>query len=413
MRSTVRIILWVVLLAAGAGTIAWSYHVRGMAEAQFANEAELARAEAARIQREVVRFTEAVVPPRVPFHSALEGMGLDPALAAEVVSSAQRVFDLRHFRAGNKLTIGRGILGDLREVHYRIDTDRELVISRPLPPDSGNAPAADFLAEIARIPSETATEGVSGTIQGSLFESIIAAGEKPELAMRLAEIFGWDLDFYTDPRPGDTFRVVVEKKKFSNGETAAYGRILVAEYNNAGTSVPRGAVPRRLRPPGLLHAGWEIDEEGVFALAAEICRRDLVALQRAPLSSDFEGVPRAPRNRLRRADGNSGADDWRRARNVCRTEGRRGESDRSAAHERLHDLLHASIADPRSQRPACGAGAEHRAGGDDGACDRAASRFPNPTARAIFEFRAARGCRPPIRCRSAIGTNLPRRAIRR
>ena len=233
MRSTVRIILWVVLLAAGAGTIAWSYHVRGMAEAQFANEAELARAEAARIQREVVRFTEAVVPPRVPFHSALEGMGLDPALAAEVVSSAQRVFDLRHFRAGNKLTIGRGILGDLREVHYRIDTDRELVISRPLPPDSGNAPAADFLAEIARIPSETATEGVSGTIQGSLFESIIAAGEKPELAMRLAEIFGWDLDFYTDPRPGDTFRIVVEKKKFSNGETAAYGRILVAEYNNA------------------------------------------------------------------------------------------------------------------------------------------------------------------------------------
>ena len=50
--------------------------------------------------------------------------------------------------------------------------------------------------------------------------------------MRLAEIFGWDLDFYTDPRPGDTFRVVVEKKKLATGEVASYGRILAAEYNN-------------------------------------------------------------------------------------------------------------------------------------------------------------------------------------
>jgi murein DD-endopeptidase MepM/ murein hydrolase activator NlpD len=52
--------------------------------------------------------------------------------------------------------------------------------------------------------------------------------------MRLANIFGWDLDFYTDPRPGDTFRVVVEKKKFANGDGVVYGRILAAEYKNRG-----------------------------------------------------------------------------------------------------------------------------------------------------------------------------------
>jgi murein DD-endopeptidase MepM/ murein hydrolase activator NlpD len=58
--------------------------------------------------------------------------------------------------------------------------------------------------------------------------------------MRLAQIFGWDLDFYTDPRPGDTFRVVVEKKLLANGELLSYGRILAAEYKNAGR--PYGAV---------------------------------------------------------------------------------------------------------------------------------------------------------------------------
>jgi len=262
-----RVMFWFVLLIAAGAVLGWSYGVRGKAEMQFVSEVSLARAEAARIQRDVELFTDGVAPPRVQFHQALEEMGLDPAVSERIAAVAQRSFDLRHFRAGNKLVIGRGVLGDLREVRYRIDADRELVIARKVPKNSQpassmqisqntqsslsaenskrseetrstqaieNAQAGDFHAEIRTIPSETETAGVSGTIQGSLFESVIAAGEKPELAMRLAEIFGWDLDFYTDPRPGDTFRIVVEKKKFANGETAAYGRILVAEYNNAG-----------------------------------------------------------------------------------------------------------------------------------------------------------------------------------
>jgi murein DD-endopeptidase MepM/ murein hydrolase activator NlpD len=68
----------------------------------------------------------------------------------------------------------------------------------------------------------------------SLFNAVEDAGESAELAMRLAQIFGYDLDFYTDPRKGDTFSIVLEKKKYANGQTAGYGRILAAEYENAG-----------------------------------------------------------------------------------------------------------------------------------------------------------------------------------
>jgi murein DD-endopeptidase MepM/ murein hydrolase activator NlpD len=254
-----RIIFWFALLIAAGAILGWSYGVRGKAELQFADEVSLARAEAARIQRDVIMFTDGIAPPRLSFNRALEEIGLDAESAAHIAALAQRSFDLRHFRAGNKITVGRGVLGDLREVHYRIDTDRELVIARSIQTNSHSADstqsslssdtphisaetpstqavasAGDFHSEIRRIPSETETAGVTGTIHGSLFESVIDAGEKPELAMRLAEIFGWDLDFYTDTRPGDTFRIVVEKKKFSNGETASYGRILAAEYNNAG-----------------------------------------------------------------------------------------------------------------------------------------------------------------------------------
>ena len=249
--NRLRIVFWFVLLIAAGAVLGWSYGVRGKAESQFADEVSLAREEAAHIQRDVVIYTDEIAPARVSFTQALEQLGLDAATAARIAALAQHAFDFRHFRAGNKITVGRGVLGDLREVRYRIDTDRELVIA-PQPKDSEaaspvqsaqavpaslNIPAPtidSFHAEIRRIPSETETAGVSGTIHGSLFESVIEAGERPELAMRLAEIFGWDLDFYTDTRPNDTFRIVVEKKKFSNGETAAYGRILAAEYNNAG-----------------------------------------------------------------------------------------------------------------------------------------------------------------------------------
>lgn len=220
-----KIIFIGALAVAGAVCVSASYQVRRAAERKLLAEALLARDEARQIQQQVTLFTERTVPARLPFKATLERLGFDPMEAARAAASAQSVFDLRHLHAGNQLVIGRSVLGELRAVRYRIDADRFLVISFA---------GSDFHSEIKTIPSEIQTVGVAGTIRDSLFGAVIDAGEKPELAMRLAEIFGWDLDFYTDPRPGDTLRVVVEKKILSNGELASYGRILAAEYINGG-----------------------------------------------------------------------------------------------------------------------------------------------------------------------------------
>jgi len=225
-RKTVfRAVLYVIFLAGGAACLGYSYHARFLSDQKLAAEASIARAEAERIQQQVVLFTKRTVPSGHAFASLLEESGISSPTAARLTASAQPVFDLRHLRAGNELAVGRSVLGDLRQVTYRIDTDHVLSIE-----PHGD----DFHSEIETIPSHTETTGVSGEIRDSLFEAVTDAGEKPELAMRLAAIFGYDLDFYTDPRPGDTFRIVVEKKTFANGETAAYGRILVAEYVNSG-----------------------------------------------------------------------------------------------------------------------------------------------------------------------------------
>jgi murein DD-endopeptidase MepM/ murein hydrolase activator NlpD len=223
MLKAFTVIFWIAFIAAGVACVVASYRHLGAAERELLAQAAESRDDVQRLEEKLILFKRGIVPARQPFNALLQGQGIDSANAARMVAAAQPVFDLRRVRAGNQFAVGRSVAGDLREVRYRIDMDRELLIA---------SDGDKFHSEIQIIPSRTDTTGVSGEIRGSLFEAVIDAGEKPELAMRLAEIFGWDLDFYTDPRPGDTFRVVVEKKQLSNGETAGYGRILAAEYNN-------------------------------------------------------------------------------------------------------------------------------------------------------------------------------------
>jgi murein DD-endopeptidase MepM/ murein hydrolase activator NlpD len=200
-------------------------YARFSAEQQFAQQVALARQEAKRIHEQAVLFSERRVAAGLTFSDSLRRMGLNQFVAASIVGSARSVYDLRHVRAGNRLAVGRSVSGEVRAVRYQIDADRMLWI---LPRGRG------FHAEIRNIPSTTEVTSVTGKVRDSLFNAVTDAGESPELAMRLAEIFGWDLDFYTDPRPGDIFRVVVEKKKYLNGQTAAYGRIFAAEFDNNG-----------------------------------------------------------------------------------------------------------------------------------------------------------------------------------
>jgi murein DD-endopeptidase MepM/ murein hydrolase activator NlpD len=217
--------LFLAVCAAGAATLGYAYEKRLETTAQFDSQVKLAREEAARIREQTVLATENRLRAGENFTAALQKFGLSAEEAANASAAAQRTFNMRQVRAGNTITVGRSVEGELREIDYKIDPDRMLKI---VPDDKG------FTAQVSEIPSKMEVMAVTGRIDDSLFNAVEDAGESAELAMRMAQIFGYDLDFYTDPRKGDTFRMVLEKKKYANGQTAGYGRILAAEYENAG-----------------------------------------------------------------------------------------------------------------------------------------------------------------------------------
>jgi murein DD-endopeptidase MepM/ murein hydrolase activator NlpD len=88
-----------------------------------------------------------------------------------------------------------------------------------------------FSMIVAPIDYDTQQETVSGVITNSLFNAVIKAGEKTELAIRLADIFAWDIDFINDIRPGDHFKLVVQKR-YRNGRFCGYGQIQAAFFTN-------------------------------------------------------------------------------------------------------------------------------------------------------------------------------------
>ena len=222
-----RRFVFVVLLvfAAGAVTLAYAFQQRLKAAAEFDHQVKLAKGEALRIREQVILATESRLRAGEHFAAALQKFGLSAEEAANASAAAQHAFNLRQVRAGNTITVGRSVEGTLREIDYKIDVDRMLKI---VPEDRG------FTAQVKEIPSKMEIAAVTGRVDDSLFNAVEDAGESAELAMRLAQIFGYDLDFYTDPRKGDTFRIVLEKKKYSNGQMAGYGMIYAAEYENAG-----------------------------------------------------------------------------------------------------------------------------------------------------------------------------------
>lgn len=79
---------------------------------------------------------------------------------------------------------------------------------------------------------EVKTKSASGIIQSSLYQTLDDANVTPILAIEMADVFAWTIDFYRIQK-GDWFKVVYEEK-FVDGKSIGLGRVLAANFNHYG-----------------------------------------------------------------------------------------------------------------------------------------------------------------------------------
>jgi len=156
----------------------------------------------------------------------LSQAGVEMHSRQDILSSFRETYDVRKLRAGREVLLTRFVQsGEVDSLEYPVDPDHKVVLTRD---------ESSMLAQLVEIPGVVRETNVCATLDGSLFLTMERAGESSDLAIRMAQIFEFDIDFYRDPQPGDKFCLLVEKKIYDNGQPPTYRRILAAKYDNAG-----------------------------------------------------------------------------------------------------------------------------------------------------------------------------------
>ena len=114
--------------------------------------------------------------------------------------------------------------GEIKSLTRRINETATLSVTR-----------ADgvFNANIVENPLETEEQTLKGSVDSSLYLAVNAAGGTDRLAVELADVFKYDIDFVNQVQPGDSF-VVAHEREFQDGEFVRDGDILAAEFVSSG-----------------------------------------------------------------------------------------------------------------------------------------------------------------------------------
>lgn len=143
--------------------------------------------------------------------------------AAEILSLEEKiksVVDFSYLPIGSEYSLKYNPEGKVTEFTYKPNPIDVYYIDIPTS-DSEDLKVTkeEVYTEVVRL---------EGKIEYSLYESMLECADSPQLALQLAEIFAWQIDFLTECRVGDTFKILVEKEY--RGDFYRWGKILTAQY---------------------------------------------------------------------------------------------------------------------------------------------------------------------------------------
>lgn len=183
----------------------------------------------------VATVAQAEVAPRGEWHTVtiksgdslarlFNQQGISPRQLHDILASGGDAKKLTRIYPGQMLRLRTTSEGELLELRYEIDALNEVEVQKT---DDG------YVSHLVVREPEHRTMRAAARIDNSLFVSAQKANVPESVAMELASIFGWDIDFALDIREGDKFAVVYQDL-YLDGERIGTGDILAAEFVNQG-----------------------------------------------------------------------------------------------------------------------------------------------------------------------------------
>jgi len=150
--------------------------------------------------------------------------GLSVNLLHRILKLNDDTKGLTRIRPGETFDFKRNAEGELEVMRYPLDEERYLLVHQY---------GEDLGVETQQREMSREIREAQGAIKSSLFLAAKNAGLSDNMIMKLANIFGWDIDFVLDIREGDRFMLVYEKI-YRDGEFLRDGNILAATFINQG-----------------------------------------------------------------------------------------------------------------------------------------------------------------------------------
>jgi len=162
----------------------------------------------------------AVVRPGEIMPTLLSRAGVPPATADRIIAALSGSgFNPRAIRPGESLLAFHRDGGP-----YRIHYTRSYELVWRVDVDSADCRVSTLLRAVTVRPA-----CIRGAITASLYQALLDLGEQPALIADYTDIFGWEVDFFSEPQPGDSFAILVDKK-YADNRLIGYGPVRAARY---------------------------------------------------------------------------------------------------------------------------------------------------------------------------------------
>lgn len=184
--------------------------------------------EAQEVQKPLLCLHKGTVDRGVSLFDDLVAGGVDPGETEKLISalSDSDLLDMRRLKPGERYEVLTNEGGEVTSFEYvRGVTERITAVKTD----------GDFSCELVKTPLDKRIKRIEGTVNSSLWESMVGAGTSPEVVLKLADVFAWEIDFLTDPRDGDSYALVVEEFCL-DGKVLEHGDILAAVYRGRSRS---------------------------------------------------------------------------------------------------------------------------------------------------------------------------------